>query len=232
MLLATILTMLSILEHTKDRIIVKINPTKFTAALLLKSRPTINNASVAFTINYMYKNNPIGVLEFENSIISTIPIEYNRPIINFKKNINKIEYSTSLNNIYINVPASFNAKIMAGPILIHPFINREGQIEGDVFIGVNNGKFLDDAVRKTSHVGIGVDKLGNLIIIYDKLITINEMALILKKYGAVWAMKTDGGHAAYFEITSKLKSKLKYSNSLPTLYGSPLCAMQLIFEGP
>lgn len=227
-MIASLLLAVSILEHTSTRIVTKIDPMSVHPVPLVQKQIDRSKEVVAFSANYSSFGLPIGAYSFEGRTQATIslPSGLVRPVFSFSRQIYKMSYSNDLSSPWMKVPAMYDMTLQAGPLLIVPSVSRDGTLKGDLFIGVNAGKFLDDAVRKTSHAGIGVTKNGILVVAWDASITLSDLAVVLQRNGAVWAMSTDGGHAAYFEVSPLLYKTLS-SDGLPIKYGTVLCGVAL-----
>jgi hypothetical protein len=160
-----------IIEKTDLKVILKVNQSAYTASLVRNSIP---KGFIAFTTNYSWAGLPIGHLLEERDGKRLFYFGYPSKGIRPRCKINQFEFE-------------------AGPLLVDKGIN---QVE----LGLAQGKFRPDAIRRTTHIAIGFREDNKLIIVFMREASMHDLANELLRHKVKYGIKVDGGSKAVLKI--------------------------------
>ena len=172
-----------VLENSKGAFAIMLNPAAYDFKGF-SGRPD-KNALLALNANYSWMGMPIGIAKSEGKIRASIPAKSQiRPCLCIRKSGHAIILHPESKHFK---PEDYSFIAQAGPMLLQDrqLVYREA---------IKKEEFRDDAVRKTVHVAVGVNRVGKLFVLYMENSTMNDLAVILRRLGATEAMKMDGGH--------------------------------------
>lgn len=175
-----------VIKHDRFFVVVKINPTGYTAKLFGGRRYGV----LSLSSSYSWKGQRIGrVKELLNKISSHPSHDELRPVFLFGST--SVDILHPKDEGFKEVWQDASVAFQAGPTLIW---------DGKVDIRSKEEIFQGDAVRRTQHVAIGITQHNKIIALYAANASMLTLAKELLSYDCIKAMKCDGGHMAHLHL--------------------------------